>query len=437
MTKNTQRANQTEDIQENVHKNRKWIAKARINAKNKLTPKMFKLYCEYSDHLLLCSHSISGRKKMLTQFVIIVNRFKIKDLTTITAEEIKQIVISIMVENSDNGKESWYSQDLKKQVRFLVRFAKTGSHYLADEGELPELRQIKCRTIADKLSREELPTEEDCKEILNACDSPMDRAMLHVQMEAGTRVGELLTLQIKHVVTDAYGAMIAVDGKTGARQIRIVSSVPDLLKWINVHPYKDDREHALFITTINNKYRGRGLSYVAFKRRLATIVAKTNITKRIHSHLFRHAEITKRAGDLTEAQARIRYGWGKSSNMPSRYTHLNDKDVDNKMLQLMGVTRKEEVQEASIIECQYCHVKYSIDTKYCETCAKPLDAVEAERMEREQKDKTQAMIYELVRKERAEKAKQVYHEKRDNQMEELLKQNQELQDMVNKMSKAQ
>ena len=47
------------------------------------------------------------------------------------------------------------------------------------------------------------------------------------------------------------------------------------------------------------------------------------------------------------------------------------------------------------------------------------------------------MIYELVRKERAEKAKQVYHEKRDNQMEELLKQNQELQDMVNKMSKAQ
>jgi integrase len=213
VSKSNQKANQTENIQENVHKNKTWLAKARLNAKKKLTPKMFKLYCEYSDHLLLCSHSLAGRKKSLVQFVIIVNRFKIKDLTTITAEEIKQIVITIMVENSNNGKETWYSQDLKKQVRFLVRFAKTGSHYLADEGELPELRQIKCRAIADKLSREEMPTEADCREILNACDSPMDRAMLAVHMEAGTRVGELLTLQIKHVVLDEYGAMIAVDGK--------------------------------------------------------------------------------------------------------------------------------------------------------------------------------------------------------------------------------
>ena len=93
--------------------------------------------------------------------------------------------------------------------------------------------------------------------------------------------------------------------------------------------------------------------------------------------MFRHAEITKRAGQLTEAQARIRYGWGKSSNMPSRYTHLNDKDVDDKMLQIMGVKKKEVEEETSIIECQYCHVKYSKDTLYCETCAKPLDVVEA------------------------------------------------------------
>ena len=35
-------------------------------------------------------------------------------------------------------------------------------------------------------------------------------------MEAGTRIGELLSMQIRHVVTDEYGAMIAVDGKTGA-----------------------------------------------------------------------------------------------------------------------------------------------------------------------------------------------------------------------------
>ena len=436
MKKNTLKANQTEDIQENVHKNTKWIVKARVNAKKKLTPKMFKLYCEYSDYLLLQSHALSGRKKMLVQFVSIVNRFKIKDLKTITSEEIKQIVIEIMVENSDNGKETWYSQDLKKQLRHMIRFGKTGSHYLPEEGELPELRQIKCRTIRDKLSREELPTDEDCKKIINACDNLMDRAMLGVHIEAGTRVAELLTLQIKHVVVDQYGATIAVDGKTGARKIRIVSSVPDLLKWINVHPYREDRNHALFITTINNKYYGCSLSYVAFKRRLGKIVAKTDITKRIHSHLFRHAEITKRAVQLTEAQARRRYGWGKSSNMPSRYTHLNDKDVDDRMLQIMGVKKKEEEEEAPIIECQYCHVKYPRNTVYCESCAKPLDVVEAERMKEAAKQETEAMIQELVRKERSEKAKKKFYQKRDKEVEEKQQEIDSLKEMIKKMSKA-
>ena len=227
MSKTNQKANQIENIQENVHKNKKWLAKARLNAEKKLTPKMFKLYCEYSDHLLLCSHSLSGRKKSLIQFVIIVNRFKIKDLKTITAEEIKQIVIRIMVENSSNGRETWYTQDLKKQVRFLVRFAKTGSHYLADEGELPELRQIKCRAIADKLSREEMPTEADCREILNACDSPMDRAMLAVHMEAGTRVGEShITILNNHYVIATGDEPISITASVGD-EISIVLKITD------------------------------------------------------------------------------------------------------------------------------------------------------------------------------------------------------------------
>lgn len=438
--KENQKQNQT-DSTEHIHKNQKWIKKARINAQKKLTPEMFKVYCDYSDELLLNSHSLAGRKKILVQFVYIVRNFKIKDLKTITAEEIKQIVIEIMVNHSDNGKETWYSQDLKKMLRQMIRFAKTGSHLLPEEGELPELKQIKCKKIDDKLSRSDMPTKEDCDKILKACATNlMDRAMFHVQMEAGSRVGELLSLCLRHIEFDEYGALIAVDGKTGARKIRIVESVPDLIKWINVHPFREDRNHPLFITTINNKYYGQGLSYVAFKRRLENVVAKTDIDKRIHSHLFRHAEITKRAGQLTEAQARIRYGWGKSSNMPSRYTHLNDKDVDNKMLQIMGVKKKEVEEETSIIECQYCHVKYSKDTLYCETCAKPLDVVEAERMKQQQKEETEIMISELLRKEKSRESNKKYYSKRgeelENQVQSQKEEIQSLKDLISKIGKA-
>jgi hypothetical protein len=46
--KEKQKQNQT-DSTEHIHKNQKWIKKARLNAQKKLTPEMFKVYCDYSD----------------------------------------------------------------------------------------------------------------------------------------------------------------------------------------------------------------------------------------------------------------------------------------------------------------------------------------------------------------------------------------------------
>jgi integrase/recombinase XerD len=431
-------SNTTEAINENVHRKDIWLAKQAISAKKKLCPKMFDMFERYNEEMVMSSLANSSRHKNLIQFIGIVNRFKIDDLATITTQQVEKMVVEIMQRYSNSGQETHYTQDMKKQLRYMIRFAKTGTRMKSEQGEVPELLCVKTKTVADKLTREDLPTDEDCNQILRACgDSIMDRAMLAVHMEAGTRIKEILSLQIRHIVIDEYGAIISVDGKTGARKVRIVSSVSYLIKWINVHPYKDDRNHALFISTYNTKYFGCGLSYGGFQMKLRKIVKRSGITKRIYSHLFRHKEITNLAGKLTEAESRIRHGWGKSSNMPSRYTHMNNQDVDDKMLKIYGVKKKTVEEVPTFIECNFCHIKHPVDTKYCETCAKPLDVVEAERMEREQKDKTQAMIYELVRKERADKAKQVYHEKRDNQMEEQQKEIQMLKDRVNKMSKAE
>ena len=207
-------SNTTEALSENVHRHSMWIAKQRLSAEKQLTPKMFEMFKKYDNELVMSSVSTATRHKNLIQFIKIVNEYKIEDLESITEEQVKAIVVSIMTKHSSNGQESWYSFDIKKQLRYMIRFAKTGSHLQPEQGELPELRQIRCRKIADKLTREDMPTDEDCREILKACgDSLMDRAMFSVHMEAGTRVAELLTLQIKHVVLDEYGAMIAVDGK--------------------------------------------------------------------------------------------------------------------------------------------------------------------------------------------------------------------------------
>jgi hypothetical protein len=319
----------------------------------------------------------------------------------------------------------------------VVRFAHTGSRILPDTGELTILRCVKGKTPKDKLCREDLPTDDDVQKLLNVCaDSPRDKAMIAVHEEAGTRIGELLTLQIKHVILDEYGANLLVDGKTGARKIRIVLSVPYLTKWINVHPMKDDLEAPLFVFISKVNSFGKPVTYAGFNNILRKRVKQAGITKRIHSHLFRHKEITEMASELTEAESRMRHGWTKSSPMPARYTHLNQEDLDNKILKMKGVKKEEEREELELRECVYCKIKHAIDAKYCEICSRPLDVIGAIRMEKEQEEKTKAMVREILRqghsKTSINKKSKKLAEQNKKQSEEI----HQLKQIVNKLSKS-
>ena len=438
MKKPNKVSNTPDSLAENVHRHSNWLEKLRQRAKRELTPKMFEMFTKYDEDLVMSAVASSTRHTALSKFLVVIGEYEIEDLPSITKEKVNSIVVDIMNRYSSNGQETHYSVDCKKQLKQIVRFAKTGSRIKQITGELPELLSVVCKTPKDKLTREDLPTDDDCKQLLNACaDSLMDKAMFGTHMEAGTRAKELLSLQIKHVVFDEYGAIISVDGKTGARKIRIVSAVPHLLKWINAHPYRHDRNHALFISTKSSRFMGNALSYHAFSRRLKIRCKTAGIDKRMYSHLFRHKEITDLAGKLKESESRIRHGWSRSSQMPARYTHMNNEDVDNKMLEIMGVKKNEVEKEAPIVECQFCHVKYPSDTTYCETCAKPLDVIEADRMQKQQQEKNKAMMYEMMRKERAAESKGKRGKQLEKQVEDQQKEIELLKDLVTKMSKAE
>jgi len=72
--------------------------------------------------------------------------------------------------------------------------------------------------------------------MIEACDNPRDRALVHVLYESGARSGELLNMKIGDVEFDQYGAVIRVCGKTGPRRLRLIESVPDLQLWLSMHP---------------------------------------------------------------------------------------------------------------------------------------------------------------------------------------------------------
>jgi hypothetical protein len=56
----------------------------------------------------------------------------------------------------------------------------------------------------------------------------------------------MLSLKVKHIFFDEYGAQLIVNGKTGQRRIRIIASVPYLTEWLNKHRDKDNPEAPLW-----------------------------------------------------------------------------------------------------------------------------------------------------------------------------------------------
>ncbi len=422
------------NLTENLYQREKWTEKLVHTAKKELSVENFDLLEEYSNEMIRLSHSKITRHKNLTHYVKLSQIYN-KNWKNVTEKDVKRIVGIIMEKHSDNGQESNYTFDLKKSLRSIVRFALTGTRNIPEKGELEILRCVKGKTPKDKLSREDLPTEEEVQKLLDVCaDSPRDKAMISVQNEAGTRIGEILTLRIKHVKIDEYGANLLVDGKTGARKIRIVLSVPNLTKWINVHPMKDNPEAPLFVFISKANSFGKPMTYAGFNNILRKRVKQAGLTKRIHSHLFRHKEITEMASKLTEAESRMRHGWGRSSPMPARYTHLNQEDLDNKILQMKGVKKEEKQKESELRECVYCKIKHAIDVKYCEVCSRPLDVTYAIQMEKEQEDKTRALIMETLRQEHANRSKSIESDKMQGTIQEQSREIQELKQLVQKLS---
>ena len=335
------------------------------------------------------------------QLYTILNLTRIiqKDWNKVTKDDINVVVSKIMdTYGTSNGKETNTSYDYKKILRIFFRFVKLGSRSSKEVGDPEETRTIRPKSVNDTVIREDLITEEDLKKLLTACaENQRDRAFLHVMYESGSRAGEILTLKVKHLKFDKIGAIIVVDGKTGSRPIRLIESVPDLAKWINAHPFKDNPESPLWIMLQHGKY-GLPMTYDAARRVLFRRSKKARIKKRIYLHLFRHSEATRTAQFMTEAQLRKRHGWSKNSSMPGRYVHMVDADVENAILQHYGIKNDTKNKDNFPKTCAVCEFLNPHDSTSCSQCGKPLDmktAIEQDELIESQKDEMERLRHRI------------------------------------------
>ena len=290
-------------------------------------------------------------------------------------EQIKAVV----VQTEQSKYSEWTKKDFKIVIKCFYRWLAGGEIYPDN------VRWIRTnvRNAKHKLP-EELLTEDEVKAISDKAEHPRDKAFVQMLYESGCRIAELLTLRIKNVSFDEYGAILRTTGKTGDRRVRIVASSAALAAWLDIHPSKDDPESALWISRAS-KVQQLPFNYSTANMLLRRLAKKAGVKKRVNPHLFRHSRATALASRLTEAQMKEYFGWTQSSDMASIYVHLSGRDVDSAILQLHGLKNNQEKKDDGFKpkDCHRCKQPNSPASKFCTKCGAVLQLETALQMENE------------------------------------------------------
>ena len=339
-----------------------------------------------------------GKATRLKHLKMLLNLGRIlhKDWQNTSKDDIDNLIVQIMETYSNSGKETETTRDHKKVLKIFWRWYKLGSRSFKKVGDPQETADIVMKKPAEKITRESLIDEKDLQNLLHACgENVRDRAFLHVHYEAATRPGEVLSLQLKHVVHDKHGAVIAVDGKTGSRKIRLVESVPHLNAWLAVHPLKENSEAPLWVLS-EGKGRDKAMTIKAAQIMVEKRRRLAGISKRIYLQLFRHSSATKTSTYLTEELMKKRLGWTKNSTMPSRYTHLTNVDLDRAVLKQYGIIIDDENSRNRLPKvCNICETSNSPDSQACSKCGIPMNLKSAQELDEKENENRQSMRIEM------------------------------------------
>lgn len=335
---------------------------------NRIDPVNRKILEDYQRHLMLNNIGQNTIGTKLYKVYAFLKWSKVPDLRSVQSKQFEDFYLH----RKETVRPATAFGDLQ-ELRVFYKWLLPGKDVITFRPKRPR----------NDIPPEKVVTPDLVRKMLECCESQRDRALVSVFWDSAARLNEILDCNIQHVQFDRYGAIISVTGKTGRRPIRLISSVPDLQAWINLHPLKNDPNAPLFVTS---RKKGttefRRLNERTVDNLFKRLGSYTGAGKRTNPHSFRHGRLTLRGKDLTESELRKYAGWSAGSSMAAVYVHLSSRDIDNKILTVDGVVQEEESTPDPMapIDCPRCGTKNSPDTLYCKRCSLILDEGLAQKM---------------------------------------------------------
>ena len=252
-----------------------------------------------------------------------------------------------------------------------------------DDGEAPpEVNWLKMNPpdSSDTLPKD-LLTKEDIENQVDAAKNPRDKALIYMLYETGARIGELIDLTVGDIEDRKNGKKVVIEGKTGARRLPLVESVPHLNYWLNKHPNPEKDAPLWCKIQQGNPDDQLGYRYIREKI-LQKNMERADIDKPSNPHHYRHSRASHLATELKEAQLCEWFGWVQGSDVPARYVHLSGRDIDNAYDQMHGLYEPEEDEETpDVVECSRCSELNEPSASYCIRCGFALDQETAAEIE--------------------------------------------------------
>lgn len=305
------------------------------------------------------------------------------------ADATKNDIIDFVAKIEKEDYSEWTKRDYKIILKRFYKWLRG-----CDDEHPPEVRWIRARrNIPNKLQKKDLLTIDEVKAIANKARNIRDKAFIWVYFESMRRLGEILTLNIGDVEFDKLGARLRVNGKVGRDYGRVITSVPILSAWLNIHPLRDDPNAPLWVT-LGSKKTYKQLSYGAARSVFKDCAQRAGIKKRVWLYLIRHSRITPASKILPHSLLCATAGWKQGSRMPSVYIHLGGEDVDEAQCILSGTTKvKKEDERLKPIICRRCNSNSPPGSKFCTKCGLPLGLKTIIQM-----DQTRAKLDSLLNK---------------------------------------
>jgi len=226
-----------------------------------------------------------------------------------------------------------------------------------------------------RISREDLLTEEEIKKLIDVAEDPREKAFISLISDCGARIGEIGNLRIGDVYRDEFSFLVHLRGKTGEREDCVTYSDPYLAQWLNIHPFKHDKNAPLWVN-LGNRNRLKQMKYRSFYKICKKLIQKAGINKKFHPHIFRHSRVTINLskGIMTGEQAKVYFGWTPDTRMLENYSHLQAKDANDAIRRACGFKKEDEqVIKLKPVVCRVCHQVNGPDMNFCEKCGRPLN----------------------------------------------------------------